>query len=350
MAAQRVAFSIAAFAAGFLLSAALLRFFVPDPLRLHADMRSEKLVLMQQWHGRASAAVFGSSHVHNGFDPRAFDATLAGTPLAETTLNLAVEGGAQTEQHEMALRFVRQLVPIAGQKPLVLLELNAGANLTNDHLVHPRSINLYNVATTRFAWALGSPSLGKAQTWGRRGYALAALALHSANLGMISSRIFSPPLDQIQLAEETAHDRRGLLLPERTPAMRAAMLQQVSVLPAAPARKEAGVMVPAYRRMVDDLRHDSAQPGLQVAYLVTPKLSDLKVQTIWPACIATDGGPVPILSLNRPELYPDLYRNPDNWADDAHLSERGAGLLATHAAEQWLQWDGKGAAVAACNR
>ena len=335
-------------------AAALLHLLVPDPMALHADMRSEKLVLMQQWHGRATAAVFGSSHVHNGFDPRAFDQVLAASPLAEKTINLAVEGGAQTEQHEMALRFVRQLVPAPGQAgaPLVLLELNAGANLTNDHLVHPRSINLYDLHTTRFAWALVAPAMGRAQMWGRRGYALAALALHSANMGMISSRIFSPPLSEEQFAAETAMDRRGLFIPERTASMRADMERLVRALPATTLHTEQGVLTPANRMMVEDLERNSSEPGLQIAYFVTPKLSDLSQRTAWPGCLATSYGPVVILALNRPDLYPELYRNADNWTDDAHLTEQGAGMLARYAAEQWAEWNqrGKAAAIAVCAR
>jgi hypothetical protein len=344
--------SVAAFVAGFCVLAALLGLLVRDPMALHADMRSEKLTLMRQWHGRADAAIFGSSHVHNGFDPRAFDAALAATPLAEETLNLGVEGGAQTEQHAMALRFVRQLVPPPGlpNHPLVLLELNAGANLTNDHLVHPRSINLYDLPTTHFAWSLVSPGMGKSQIWGRRGYALAAWGLHLANFGMISSRIFSAPLDEKQLLDETSNDRRGLLVAERPASRQEEMAGKIREYSSGASRTEEGIVVPGYRLMAEDLQRSSAQPGLQVAYVVTPKLSDMKSRTVWPPCIATANGPVTILAMNRPDLYPGLYHDPGNWTDEAHLTEQGAQILGRDTAEQWLQWNqsGRVAANAAC--
>jgi hypothetical protein len=102
--------------------------------------------------------------------------------------------------------------------------------------------------------------------------------------------------------------------------------------------------------MVEDLQRNSAQSGLQVAYVVTPKLSDLKLRTVWPPCFATQNGPVAILSLNRPDVYPEMYRDASNWTDEAHLTEKGAQILGTRAAEQWLAWNrsGRAAATAAC--
>jgi hypothetical protein len=349
---KTVLLSVVSFAVGFCLIAALLGGLVRDPMTLHADMRSEKLALLERWRGRADAAVFGSSHVHNGFDPRAFDAVLASTPLAAETLNLGIEGGAQTEQHEMALRFVRELplhtAPSA--HPLVMLELNAGANLTNDHLVHPRSINLYDWSTTRFAWTLVAPGMSRSQIWGRRVYALAAWMLHLSNFGMISSEVFAAPLDREQLSEETANDRRGLLVPVRPASRQGEMARSIQKYSTGSPTMERGEMVPAYRQMAEDLSRNAAQPGLHVAYIVTPRLNDLSRRTVWPPCIATSFGPVPILALNRPDVYPELYRDPGNWTDEAHLTERGAQILGKHAAEQWLTWNqsGRSAAGAAC--
>jgi len=68
--------SLIFFFAGFLLAATTIHSFLPPPIQLHAAMRSEKLILLDQWSGRASSAAFGSSHAHNGFDPRAFEQAL----------------------------------------------------------------------------------------------------------------------------------------------------------------------------------------------------------------------------------------------------------------------------------
>src|ERR1700722_607244 len=96
-------------ALGFVLVAGVVHLGMRDPLYLHADIRSEKLFLLQQWSGKAYAASFGSSHVHNRFDPRTCDAVMAGTPEETRSVNLAIAGGSQSEQRAMAMEFVRQL-------------------------------------------------------------------------------------------------------------------------------------------------------------------------------------------------------------------------------------------------
>ena len=329
------------FLVGFCVLAAVLHLLVPSPLDLHADMRSEKLLLLDEWHGKATAAAFGSSHVNNSFDPRVFDATLAGTPDAETSINLAVSGGAQTEQRRLALRFVHQLTPAAGETPLVLLELSAGANLTNDHLVHPRAINLYDEGTLRFAWGLGRGlghgHLSRNQSLGRRGYALAAWGLYAANMGMISSRIFSAPMDAERVEQENEDDRRGLEVTPQSAKQRDEVLKTVSTMQWKQGT-QAGTLVAANRLLAEELQATSAVPGLQVAYIVPPKLEDVAGVTTWPACINTGKGAVPILNVALPSLYPELYRDRANWLDEAHVSEKGAAIVTKALAAAWLQW------------
>lgn len=346
MAKNRVLLSLIAFAAAFVFVCILLHPLLPDPLLLHADMRSEKLLLMQQWQGTANRAAFGSSHMQDGFDPRAFDAVLQGTPLAGKTINLAVPGGAQTEQRLLALRFVRTL-PHNADQPLVLLELNAGANFTNDHLVHPRAINAYDWQTVRFAETLSSPQQGPAQRFGRVGYALIAWALRTANFGMLSSRIFSAPIDQAQLADETRDDRRGFSNPI-PPAGQTARMQALIDTSVAHSAVSKGLVVPGFRVLAEELQRASAAPGLQLAYIVTPKIGDLAGYTTWPPCIATVQGPVPVVAVNRPDLYPQLFHDGANWVDDAHLSEQGAQLLSRAVAQQLETWHTVPQTNAAC--
>ncbi len=329
------ALSLAAFVLGLLVCAAILHAFTPHPLDLHADIRSEKLVVMREWQGSATAAAFGSSHVHNGFDPRVFDSELAESGIRERSINLGIAGGAQTEQREVALQFVRHLQPSA--QPLVLLELNAGANLTNDHLVHPRSINLYDTETLRFAWTLVSPEMNMQRRWGRRGYALAAWVLHGVNLGMISSRIFSAPVNTEQLDDETDHDRRGLLAGPR-PATRDAEMQQAIARYDHTHETTQGEIDQGNHTLPVELIRASAVPNLEVAYLVTPKLSDLTSRAVWPPCIQTLDGPVPILPADQPERYAALYHDPSNWQDETHVTEKGAALITKAWADLWIAW------------
>jgi hypothetical protein len=326
------------FGIGFLIVAGGIHLASPRPFALHAAMRSEKIALLAQERGKALSASFGSSHVHYGFDPRAFDAAMAGTPMATHSINLAIAGGSQSEQRAMALAFVEDLPPtpsVAPQACFILLELNAGANFTREHLVHPRAINLYDWPTTRFVLRLTSPAISFEQRAGRTAFALIAMTLHFANVGMLSSRIFPAPLDDQQILAETLEDRRGLIVEQR----RAGVLEQLRLIEARAPQKPAmtqAALLPGNRDLADELQA-KAGAKLQIVYLVMPKLSDLSTQADYPEAIATNDGEVPIVNLARPDLYPQLYR-PELWLDDAHLDEAGAQLATALIAAQLKSW------------
>lgn len=338
-------------ALGFVLVAGVVHLAVRDPLYLHADIRSEKLSIMEAWRGRAYSAGFGSSHMHNGFDPRTFDAAMAGTQEETQTLNLAVAGGSQSEQRAMALEFVHQLRPPTGtgaRACWVILELGAGANFTDDHLVHPRAINIYDWATTRFVFGLVSSDMGWRQRVGRAGYALAAMGLHYLSVGMLSNRIFSAPLDTEMLREETVADRRGLLvMPRQTPAL-ASIAAKIA---AAPQRANIvnGALAPGNAELIDELNAASSVSHLQFVYVVMPKIGDLWERVEYPAFVETTQGRVPIVNLARPQRYPQIY-DARLWYDDAHVNERGAQLVTRLLAEELKRWYAAQGQPAGCGR
>jgi hypothetical protein len=328
-----IARSVLCFCLAFLAAASLIHILLPPPIGLYAAMRSEKLQILDDWSGKATTAAFGSSHVHNGFDPRAFDRALAGTPFATTSLNLGIEGGSQTEQRAMAEQFLSRLRPHPDQACFVLLELNAGANFTDDHLVHPRAINIYDWRTVRFVAGLASPALGRIRGAGRLAYALAASVLYYANVGMLSNLIFDRTLDQSMLDDETAADRRGLIelhIPH------AYVEHQIAALPRS-MTPEPAQMLPANYTLLSDLKHDSPVSRVHFIYWVTPLAFNLQSYPTYPSEITVDGVTAPILSVARPDLYPDLYLE-QNWADDSHLSPQGAALASRYLAQQLSQW------------
>ena len=341
---------------GFVAVAAGLHFFLRDLLYLHADIRSEKLLLLREWAGRAESASFGSSHVHNGFDPRTFDRVMGSGGVQTRSINLAIAGGSQSEQRETALEFLRRMRPVEGgtgetvpQACLVVLELTAGANFTTDHLVHPRAINIYDWPTTRFVMHLTSPAMSLEQRVGRSGYALAAMGLHYMNVGMLSSRIFEAPPDREMMAEQTDEDRRGMLvMPKQTPDF-AEIARGIATAPKQPKVTE-GVLTPGNAELVEELEAASPVGRLGVAYVVMPMIGDLAERVVYPDTIQTAGGPVPIIDLGRPDRYPQIWR-PELWHDEAHLNEAGARVATTIFAEQLKAWyAAHGQSVAGCGR
>lgn len=326
------------FALGFVAVAGTIHATVRNPLRLHADIRSEKLAVLDQMKGRAESAAFGSSHVHNGFNPGAFDRELAGSPLETRSENLAVAGGSQSEQRAMALEFVRQLrLPEDGsQTCLVMLELNAGANFTPDHLVHPRAIDIYDWKTARFISQLVEPSMTLQQRTGRTGFALVAMSLHYANVGMLSNLIFAPSLDQARIARETEGDRRGQEIGFDNPVRGDVIANEITAKPkeaqTAPAATTAG-----NSELIEEIATASRVRNLTFAYIVMPNLGDLKQSNIYPDHLDAAGMQVPLVDLARPDRYPQLYQA-DLWHDEAHLNERGSALASALAADDLKQW------------
>ena len=326
------------FALGFVAVAATIHAAIRSPLRLHADIRSEKLAILDQMKGRVESAAFGSSHVHNGFNPEAFDGELAGSPLETRSENLAVAGGSQAEQRAMALEFVRHLqIPRDGSHNcLVMLELNAGANFTPDHLVHPRAIDIYDWKTALFISHLVEPGMTFQQRLGRTGFALLAMGLHYTNVGMLSNLIFAPSLDQARIARETENDRRGQEIGFENPASEAAIADEIASGPRRAQLKPAAT-TPGNGELVTEIAAASSVRNLAFAYLVMPNVGDLKLSNVYPDQLDAAGTEVPIVDLARPDRYPQLYKA-DLWHDEAHLNERGAAIASALAADDLKRW------------
>lgn len=335
--------ALIAFLAGFVATATVVHLLMKDHLRLHADIRSEKLKLMDQWQGKAYSAAFGSSHVHNGFDPRSFDLAMRGTPLQTRSLNLAIAGGSQTEQRVTALAFLKELQApprmgstIESRACVMVLELGAGANFTNDHLVHPRAINIYDADTTRFVWQLTTPEMGLKQKLGRVAYAIVAMGLHYMNVGMVSSEVFAPPIDTQMYGMETIDDRRGLLAMPVPPKSYAMIQQTIAEAKGTPQPRPI-TLLPGNSALLDELAAASPVKNLSMIYLMMPMLDDLKSYPVTPESVQWSGGQVPVIDMARPDLYPELYQA-KYWMDGAHLNEQGARLMTTLMAKQVKQW------------
>ena len=339
--AKDILSAIALAAAGFFLGAAAIHASIRDPLHLHADMRSEKLAMLDGWHGKVFSAAFGSSHVHNGFDPAAFNRALAGSPLATQTANFAVEGGSQTEQRIMALEFLKHLESPAqaGAPPqpcLVMLELEAGANFGTQFFVHPRAINVYDWPTTHLVASFAPPSMNVKQRYGRIGFALIEMALHYSNVGMLSNLIFTPPLDDRALADQTAGGRLGQRVMLQTAKGSGALAGIVAAAPSHPAVIR-GEITPGSGVLASQLTAASPVKNVSFVFFVMPMLRDLTEAPNYPDHLTVNGRDVPIINLGRPDRFPQLFE-PARWYDDAHLERSGAALASTLFAAQLKQW------------
>ncbi len=337
--------SIAFAVVGFCATAGLLHAAIRDPLYLHADVRSEKLAMLSQWHGKLFSAAFGSSHMHNGFDPGAFDRTMARSDYATHTGNLAVIGGSQVEQYVMASQFLKQLeLPAQTAAPpqpcIILLELGAGTNFTNDHLVHPRAINVYDWPVTRLATHFADPDLSFSQRAGRAGYAFAAMFLHDINLGMLSNKIFAPPLSDEIMQLQTEDDRRGQMVLGDNPTTFPFIVSAFNRMPEHPAiRPQTPSAGSSY--LVRQLAAQSPVANVAFVYVVMPLTANKAESPDYPDHLSVDGPhgriEVPIVNLARADRFPQLFV-PTLWFDDSHFNAAGSQLMSSILAQELQRW------------
>jgi hypothetical protein len=312
----------------------LIGLLLPDRMALYAARRSEKLQLAEHWASLATVAVFGSSHMDNGFDPRAFDAVLAKSNWHARTINLAVSGGGAIEQAAMAGEFAKLATRTRRDGPvLMLLELNLGPNFAPKYLAHPRAINLYDRSSLALATSFADPSLGMARAVGRMAFAAAAASMHYMNIGMLSAAILKPPLDAAMIEIQTGQDRRG-----HTPLLSSGGLEEWADL--AQQKREAHAEPGEITRgQCETWRRLASAPygrDLEFAYVVTPTLPDLIAYKDFPRTIRCDGVEIPIINVAVPALHPELY-DPAIWNELAHLSESGASVFTQLVAAEVVQ-------------
>jgi hypothetical protein len=331
--------SVLMLVAGFVLTSGILHFCIRDPLHLYAEVRSEKLAMLANWRGRASSAAFGSSHVDNGFDPRVFDAALRETDSATTSINLGISGGCQMEQAVIVKAFIDSLpAPAPDSQPrFVLLEITASANFTIDHLLHPRAINIYDFGVVRLATAFaGRDRVGLRRAIGRSAFAFAAGLLHYANVGMLSSEIFSAPLNSRLVVEETSSDRRGLTPNQTAPLGSREYIADEEILAIdRPPRPKDGEILEGHLAVLRNLATEARQKNVRFVYFVAPRLDNLDQYPTFPESIQGPLGPLLILNEGQPSVHPELYRA-DLWHDPTHLTERGAALFSKLLAEDLM--------------
>ena len=327
--------------AGFVLCAAAIHGALGDPFRLYASLRSEQLEVMDRLQGSSFSSAFGSSHVHNGFDPATFDRGMAGTPAQSSTENMAIPGGSQVEQRATALEYLRSLhaphaSPNGPKSCMVLLELGAGANIGTMFMVHPRTINLYDWHGVRLVSELTDSQLGRRRNMGRVVFAAAGSAMYYMNVGMVSNRIFKPDVDEETVKSLLANDRRGAELMSSDPRNQASLKRVFDSAPkvSQPVPTE---LEPGNYALVDELRAASPVHPLAFVYVQMPMMADMESYPVYPDHLQSAGGPVPIINLARPDVHPELYQL-QYWHDDAHLNDHGAELATAIAANELKSW------------
>lgn len=325
---------VAAFALGFWIVAGAINLLSAPAFLRHVADRSPKLALIDDWRGRATSAAFGTSRVHNGFSPAAFDAEFANASYAVTSLNLGLFGGSQTEQRALARQFLTRLKPPSGRPSvcLLMLELNAGLNFQLVNLLHPRSIDVYDLDTIRFVASFSGQNVSVPRRIGRLGYALVSGALHLANIGVLSSVWFDP----LSASDAIAAGQRGLLpVPMDENGIRA-VANAFDQHSGQPVTVDVP-LVPGNKRLLANLASASRISNVQFVYFVLPTLDALNTVPNYPPILDGPEGPVPIINLARPDRYPALFK-PEAWANPGHLSPSGAALASTILAREIREW------------
>jgi hypothetical protein len=328
--ARRLAAAITCAVLGFVGACCLIRLLIPAPINLYAEIRSEKIALAKQWASVASVAAFGSSHVDCGFDPRSFDESLAPGSVRPISINLGVLGGIHIEQAAVAREYLRLAAasPSSRDTHILLMEINTNVNFNNRMMTHPRSIYIYDLDAVRLAFRFSDPKLGAVRAVGRSAVALFGFVLNFMNVGMLSDRMFEPPLNHAILDNQSVADRRGLSPPSAPPTAEEnqnlhALMAGLKPSPTAVAAELTTVGLCSEATSL--LPRVGTSNGYHLIYIVTPKLSDLRSYNTYPDTITCGTLRVPIINVALPLAHPELY-DPALWHDITHLTERGAGV------------------------
>jgi hypothetical protein len=195
---------------------------------------------------------------------------------------------------------------------------------------------LYDWHGVKLAYEFSDRSLGAGRAVGRVAFALAATGMYYTNIGMLSSKIFTPPLNAEMLHDEIAEARRGADLMHTDPRSVPGLTSIIASAPKFATAHPAGFL-PGNYALVDELRASAHVHPLAVAYLQMPMLHDLTDYTVYPTEMKDASGDVPVVGLARPDLHPELYKL-EYWHDDAHLNEDGARLASSIAATELKTW------------
>jgi hypothetical protein len=290
-----------------------------DPLDLYAKGRSEKLDILNTTEGRYSLAIFGSSRVADAFDPKTFDARLSNQGIKGiNSVNLGVPGGSQAEQYAMATRYIEYLNKNKLKRATIILELTAGVNLKNMHLVHPRAINLYNHDVALFVSSFTTKKSRPLKFLGRSAYALAATSLYHLNLGFLSSTLFSP----LNIADAPSHYIDNQKLDPVNSVVKESVPNDVTSKfskALGPRLTISFIEQPGYSGIINNLSKQASVNNTNVdfIYVVLPTLENLNFHIAWPSRIKTSIGNVPVIDLSAKQQL----LTPKCWKDIGHLNK-----------------------------
>jgi hypothetical protein len=108
----------------------------------------------------------------------------------------------------------------------------------------------------------------------------------------------------------------------------------------APETPIATALAPGNHQLLADVARaegSATRAHVQLVYVVTPSLSDLTSPAVYPGEIDGPKGPVPIINLARPDLYPQLYQRA-YWRNAGHVNAAGAAVFTRLLAQQLDAW------------
>lgn len=321
-------------AVAFLATASGVRALLPWPSEGSLDAR---------WrHFRAHAddydlVFLGSSTVARGVDPQAFDRTLArlGRPLR--SYNLAADNMQSTEAGHM-LRQIRALRPERLRFVVIELLEFAPRGMVKRNAFSERAVYWHDAAglvdalrrvaasdetrreRLRLAWVHVQHAAWRASNFGRAESALATwrAGIDPADAAIAAAGGFEALDDRPDPASLDVHRKFRL-----TPQAYLGNLEEVDRRNRVP-----GLASPALLAAVREQTAWLRSAGIEPIYAIPPQP--------WAApellAIGREPGVAPVIALNSPGRYPELFDPANRW-DGAHVNRAGAALLSERLAE-----------------
>ncbi len=338
---NKLAFNLSCiFLVVFFVTTKFIRFYLPDPLTLYSELRSEKIEMINRLADSSNVAIFGNSHINSGFDPRAFDNEAKKNGFNLKSLNLGLPGGSHTEVFHLAKKFMsRKTKALDSEAPqLIILEITNGVNFPPGNQYTTRSVNIYDYETTRLAFSLKNFNTNDIEkSIGQKAIALSGFILNSLNTGMLSNYIFlNKNFDPNKLSEMLENDKRGYgeSLRKATASEIYTLLNDKAFL--GDPRK---FLFINNEKIIEALLQEKNSKNFKFSFIAAPKLDKKCID--YPEALTVHGHVVPIFNFTCLKKNPELFEI-QNWSDPGHLNYYGAQKMSSLLAKKVTQWLKKG--------
>ncbi len=328
------------FSAVFFVTTKLIRNFLPEPISLYSEGRSEKIEMLKRLGPSSNVVVLGNSHVGTSFDPRVFDNESKKKGFDLRSINLAIAGGNHGESIHLAKKFmqIRNEILASQEHQLIILEITNGVNFPPIARHTTREINTFDYETTKLTLSLKSLDANYTiNSIGQKVIALGSFILNSLNTGMLSNRIFLNKKFEIKNFEKLLeNDKRGY----HESMKKINKINATNFLENEDSHIKTDKFLSINNdKLIEALLEEKNSKDFRFGFIAIPLLENKKDKECvkYPEKIVVRNRVIPIFNFTCLKKNPELFQT-DNWSDPGHLNYFGAQKISALLAKEVTEW------------